>query len=360
MPTPRIDNLEVTWKRRDLRSSRLWREWCFLRLLFRRFWKRFVFVALVMCGGALSFIFFHDPGEEDPTFIRALFKTWQLVLGEMPGEFPESRLLEILFFIMPIIGLLVIIESIIEFSLMLRDRSRYERSWCTMLAKTYSDHIILVGFGRLGYRTFLLLRKLGQPVVVIERDEKNEFLEELRRDGSPLLLGDARREALLEDANVAKARSIVLATDDDMANLEIALDARKISPEIRVVVRMFDQNVADKMGDGFNIHIAMSQSAISAPTFAVSAIESSIVNSVIVDDRLIVMQRWLVRDSGPLAGRAIRDLIEDEHISVVEHVPVRGDRTLFPSVDTVLERGDQVVVQGTLEVLTALQERAIG
>ncbi|PJF24743.1 MAG: hypothetical protein CUN53_16300, partial [Phototrophicales bacterium] len=56
------------------------------------------------------------------------------------------------------------------------------------------------GFGKLGYRIFLVLRKLGEPVVVIERDAHNQFLEEVRRDGSPLLVGDARREALLAAA----------------------------------------------------------------------------------------------------------------------------------------------------------------
>ena len=93
---------------------------------------------------------------------------------------------------------------------------------------------------------------------------------------------------------------IILATDDDLANLEVALDARRINPGIRVVLRMFDQNMADKIRDGFNIYTAMSQSAISAPAFATAALDRAIVNSFMVNDALIVMQRWIVR--GIVAG----------------------------------------------------------
>jgi voltage-gated potassium channel Kch len=96
-----------------------------------------------------------------------------------------------------------------------------------------------------------LLRELGQRVVVIERDERAQFLEDVRRDGAPLLLGDARREAFLADAGITRARSIVLATDNDIANLEVALDARRLNPTIRVVLRLFDPNMAEKVREGF-------------------------------------------------------------------------------------------------------------
>src|SRR5690606_14406489 len=107
--------------------------------------------------------------------------------------------------------------------LMIRDRKRNEREWCRAMCEALRDHVILVGLGRLGFRTYTLLRRLGVPVVVIERDASNQFLEDVRRDGTPLLIGDARREILLNDANARRARSIILATTDDLANLECAL-----------------------------------------------------------------------------------------------------------------------------------------
>ena len=74
-----------------------------------------------------------------------------------------------------------------------------------------------------------------------------------------------------------------------------------MQPGIRVVLRMFDQNMADKIREGFNIHIAMSQSAMSAPAFAGAAIDRSIMNSYAMGDQYVVMQRWVVREGEPPA-----------------------------------------------------------
>ena len=352
MLVPRIDRIEFErLPDASHRGSRLWGEWCFIRVAARHFRLRFLLIAAILLGGGLLFMACEP--EKNHSLPRAIFYSWLLIFGEPPEEFPRSNILRALFFIMPVLGLTIIIEGIIDFALMLRDRRRYERSWCTMLASSFKDHIVLVGFGKLGYRIFQLLRRLGEAVVVIERDAANQFLEELRRDGSPLLVGDARRESLLAEANVGKARSIILATDDDLANLEIALDARQVNPDIRVVVRMFDQNMADKMS-GLNIHMAMSQAALSAPTFATSAVAPSIVGSFVVGNKLVVMQRWLVRREGPLCGLTVGDVMRTKQIGVVEHTSPHQSPSLYPPPDTKLEPGDGLILQGPLHVLNDL------
>jgi Trk K+ transport system NAD-binding subunit len=229
-----------------------------------------------------------------------------------------------------------------------------------MLADSMSGHIVLVGLGKLGFRTYTLLRELGEKLVVIERSAENQFLETVRRDGTPLFIGDARRHALLVDANVARAKSVVVATDDDLANLETALDARRIAPGVRVVLRMFDQNMADKIREGFNIHLAVSQSAISAPAFATAAIDPSIINSYMVGDRLVVTQRWAVLEGGPLEGRTVGDILAEHQFGVVEHRPVDGPSRLFPSPDTRLASGDRLIVQGPFEAIAALRKKSRG
>lgn len=356
MPTPRIDQLEASQHRRTSRGgSRLWREWCFLRVAFRHFRIRFLLMALILVGGGAMFIFFEP--EKRHSLPEAIYYAWSLVFGQPPEAFPQPLVLRAMFFLMPVLGLTVIIEGIVDFALMLRDRRRYERSWCTMLASSFSDHIILVGFGKLGYRIFNVLRQLGEAVVVIERDANNQFLEELRRDGSPVLIGDARRESLLVEANAAKARSIILATDDDLANLEIALDAQHIKPNIRVVLRMFDQNMADKFSDGFRIQLAASPSALSAPTFATSAVAPAIVSSFVLGNQLVAMQRWLVRGGDPLCGKPIAQVVNECGIGVIEHMRPPEKPRLFPSTDIQLQAGDGLILQAPLHVLAELAQR---
>lgn len=356
MPWRRLERLRIEERgdRGRFVGSRWWREWCFARTALAHFRLRLLLMILVVATGALIFRVYHHP---DPlTMWESVYYSWSLVFGEPPESFPQSWAIRPLFFLMPVLGLTIIIEGIVDFSLMLRDRRRCERSWCRTMATSMNDHVVLVGLGRLGYRIFRLLRQLGEAVVVFERDANNQFLEDVRRDGSPLFIGDARREALLDEANIRKAKSIILATDDDLANLEIALDARRIVPEIPVVLRMFDQNMADKVGKAFEMPHAMSQSAISAPSFTMAAVDRSIAYSFAIDDELVVMQRWCVEEDGPLCGRTVGEVMKEYGVGVVRRQSAEG-RRLFPGPDTRLNEGDELLVEGEFTSLMNLRRR---
>ncbi|MCY2959449.1 MAG: NAD-binding protein [Planctomycetota bacterium] len=334
---------KVSWR------ERLWREWCFLRAVAaHRAWSLGILAGLLVGGGWAFRVL--DPGRE-MTFVESVYRAWSLVFGEATGPFPRHWLLEILYFLIPVLGLTVVIEAIVEASQMVRDRRRGEAEWCRIMADSMKDHVILVGLGKLGIRVFHILRGLDQRVVVLERDEHAQFLEDVRRDGSPLFLGDARRDAFLVDAGVGRARSIVLSTDDDLTNLEIALDARRLNPKIRVVLRMFDPNMADKVRDGFQIRAVMSSSELSAPAFAVAALERNIVASSVIGGVLVVTQRCIANAGGPLAGRTVGDLARAHGIGIVERRPKTGPQKLFPSPETTIEAGDEVLVQGPFDVL---------
>lgn len=70
------------------------------------------------------------------------------------------------------------------------------------------------------------------------------------------------------------ARAIIIATNDDMANLEVALDARRMNPKIRVIMRLFDQRMADKFKEAALIDEAFSPAALAAPILAEMALRS--------------------------------------------------------------------------------------
>ena len=84
----------------------------------------------------------------------------------------------------------------------------------------------------------------------------------------PILIRDMKEDQALIDAGVAHARAIIIATNEDMANLEVALDARRLNPKIRILMRMFDQQIASKIKDAFAIDHAFSSAALAAPIVA--------------------------------------------------------------------------------------------
>lgn len=352
----RIDRLHLRAALGGRLRARLWREWCFVRAVISELGLRLLLLVALLIVGALLFQTF-EPQRRIP-FVQAVYYTFSLLFAQPPESFPAAIPLRVLFFAVPILGLTVIIESMIELAQMLRDRRRSEQSWCKIMAQSHRDHVVIVGLGKLGYRTFLILRRLGHRAAVVEQNEQNQFLDEVRKDGSPFLIGDARRESLLAEAGIARARAVVVCTDNDLTNLEVALDARRLAPGIRVVLRMFDQTMADKVAGAAGIKVAMSQSSISAPAFATAALEPSTVGSVVLDTSLVIMQRWTLRAGGPLAGLTVGESIARHHVNIVERSGRDGVVGLFPAPDTRLEPDDQLVVQGTYDTLLELRPAA--
>ena len=55
-----------------------------------------------------------------------------------------------------------------------------------------AGHVIVCGMGQVGYRVVQLLRDLGEPVAVITREARADWIRQAEVDGVPVLLGDAR------------------------------------------------------------------------------------------------------------------------------------------------------------------------
>lgn len=348
----RYDNLRLKTAPRSRWRERIWRESCFVRAVVRqRGASLLAFAGLLAVGTTLFLVLEHEKQHEP---VRALHFTFGLVFGQTPPEFPAAWPLRALYFAAPLLGLTVLIEAIVEVSRMIRDRRLNEQEWSLIMASSMKDHVILVGLGRVGIRTFHMLRKLGARVVVLERRGDAMFLDDVRRDGSPVVVGDARREELLEEVGVRDARSIVISTDDDLANLEIALDARKLNPKIRVVMRMFDPNMADKVREGFNIKTVMSVAALAAPTFALAALERGIVDSTIVDDFLVVTKRVHARAGDALCGRTVAEILREHHVGIAELRSSDRVRVLFPPPEATIQADDEVLVQGEYDALERL------
>ena len=141
------------------------------------------------------------------------------------------------------------------------------------MASTFRDHVVLCGLGHLGSRILEQLEADGADVVVVERDAASRFAVEAKERGTTILVSDMRDDRVLEEAGIATAQCVIAATNDDMANLEVALDARRMNPKIRVLIRFFDQRIGAKIQDAFDIEVAFSSASIAAPIIARKALE---------------------------------------------------------------------------------------
>ena len=143
---------------------------------------------------------------------------------------------------------------------------------------------------------------------------------------------------------------MVCCTQDDLANLDIALDARELHPDIKVVLRMFDDTLASKVEKGFGIHTAFSMSALSAPAFAAAATRAHIDYSFYVGGTLLHVSQLNVEADSPLLGLDLESAERKFNMTVVMH-QTDGELHLHPTSDEVIKESDTLVVFATLETL---------
>lgn len=162
------------------------------------------------------------------------------------------------------------------------------------------NHAVVVGLGNTGYRVVQLLLDAGVEVAAGEMAERGRFVGVARRQGVPVLIADGRYRDSLSALSVEGARAVVAVTDDDLANLETALTARELNREARVVARLFDQELAERAQQQFDINACHSVSALAAPAFVAAALDQGVLSTVERGGR-----PWLVAEVNIDAGAAI-------------------------------------------------------
>jgi voltage-gated potassium channel len=225
----------------------------------------------VLIGGLLFAI---TPVEGvRPDLLTSLYGGWMALLAQPIYNPPPVWYLTVLCAVYPLLGAVLIGEGVVRLALLMMSRRRGEKEWFRVMISTYRDHVIVCGLGHLGVRVLEQLIASGATAVVVERRRGGRFVARAAELGVPILIRDMKEDQALIDAGIAYAKSIVIATNDAMANLEVALDARRMNPKIRIVMRMFDEQVAHKISDAMDVDEVFSSSTLAAPLVAKMAME---------------------------------------------------------------------------------------
>ena len=152
----------------------------------------------------------------------------------------------------------------------------------------FQGHIIVAGLGNIGFRLVQSLLQNGEQVVAIEHREDGEFVQ-TARDLAPVVLGNAKTEETLRKAGAAGAKALLAVTDDDLANLSIALAAKQARPDCRIVTRIFDSTLAEKMEQTLGVDAVLSVSAAAAPTFVGSILCPGVLRGMVLRNYLVLV-----------------------------------------------------------------------
>lgn len=102
-------------------------------------------------------------------------------------------------------------------------------------AKSLRDHLVIIGFGINGRNLARAARSAHIPYVIIEMNP--DTVRTMRREGEPIMYGDATSRAMLTHAVVKRARIVVLTIADPMGARRIIHAIRDINPGTHIIVR---------------------------------------------------------------------------------------------------------------------------
>src|SRR5690606_9605519 len=111
------------------------------------------------------------------------------------------------------------------------------------------DHIVLVGFGRVGSLVGRRLHETGKPIALIESNR--DYLDQAREAGIAGILGNAAAEEVLAEVRIADARALLVAIPQTLEAGQIIRRARAANPAIAVLARAHsDEDVAYLLNAG--------------------------------------------------------------------------------------------------------------
>src|ERR1044071_5712103 len=130
-------------------------------LLLRESWVALAGFAVLALAGTLYLHYVH-PSRVG--FATALYETLKLVSFQSGIALPDDLLGKALFFLIPLLGLALIFQSVLNFGRLLLDKGSRREAWQVALASTYRDHVIICGLGRVNLRVLMQLIEAGYEV----------------------------------------------------------------------------------------------------------------------------------------------------------------------------------------------------
>jgi Trk K+ transport system NAD-binding subunit len=201
-------------------------------------------------------------------------------------------------------------------------------------------HIVVFGFQGVARRIVKQLARTGRPILVVEPAFSPSERDTLRRYGVDFLEGFGQSEDTLTAVEVGDAFAALCVTDDDLRNIEIALQVRERSADVRIVVQMANAGVGRALtsvthpGAVLEVAELASMSFVEAATQRTThtidlAGEDFVIATVACPERGSLRSLW--GDRAPIAVR-----------------PADGSATVScPSRDYVAEPGDLITLLGT-------------
>jgi voltage-gated potassium channel len=313
-------------------------------------------------GNVWHMDFFH-------AFYFVSFMASTIGFGELPYPFTAGQRLWVSFSIFfTVVAWLYSIGTLLA---LLKDdtfqRALTERRFARKIRRLRESFYLVCGYGQTGEALVRSLteRNLHAVVIDILEERVNMLQLENLREYVPALCGDARLPAHLLEAglNHPLCEGVVALTDSNEANLKIAITAKLLHPEIKVICRAESHDIEANMAsfgtdyiidpfDTFALHLA---TAIQAPCLSLLQEWLTLGNENLLQEPVYTPNKglWVVCGYGRF-GKAIYQKLIREGLEVVV-IEADPDTTGIPATPFVPGRGTEAETLSQANI-----ERAVG
>jgi Trk K+ transport system NAD-binding subunit len=223
-----------------------------------------------------------------------------------------------------------------------------------------SEHVIVVGLGNVGTRVVGQLHDLGVSVACVDKSETAAGVGMARRLGLRVVIGETHREDILRAAGVGTCQALVSVTNSDSVNLETALHARALASDIRIVLRLGDDDLAARVQRSVGNTISRSVPYLAAPSFAASMLEHQVLRTIPVGRHVLLIADLGVGAGSELDGAAVAAVHRNGLVRLLAVEPAgSGPVNWSPAADLRLGAQDRLYVIATRAGLSGVLARGL-
>lgn len=225
------------------------------------------------------------------------------------------------------------------------------------------DHIILVGFGRVGKLAASQLFNRKQDFVLIEYDDKEEDLHNFNSN-MLYVIGDATQDETLLRAGIERAKGMIVATAKPSTTVFVVLSSKVLNPDLFIVARTDNEDSIEKLKRA-GANRVVNPYAIGGQRLANLMVSTNVVDFIDTSfgsgDYNLSIENIIIDNNRQWVGKSLKDIDIRKNTGATILAIIRNDNPILnPDGNFKIKGNDQLVAFGTSDQLKILEKKALG
>lgn len=324
-----------------------------------------IILFIVIASGTMGYNYFWS--ETNSTLIDELYMTFVTISTIGYEEiYPLDNPGRIFTMVIGTLGIgsLFYILSVAMENLVILQLSNYRgRKKMEKKISNMEDHIILVGFGRVGRLATQELKQYGEKFVVVDQNFENSY-DYVEQDDLLYIEGDATLDDVLIKAGINKARGMIITTARSSTTVFVVLSAKVLNPELFIVARSDNDNNIEK------INRAGADRVVNPYSIGGQRLANLMINPNVVEfietsfgsasNSSLTIENIKLPDSSSWYGKTLKEINVRQKVGATVLAVIRnGSPITNPGGNFKFLIGDQLVVFGTRDELKKLYDIAV-